>query len=147
MRHTLELTSLLYCDDLGQFHHPYNEISGSESFTRWLALSRALGKLSQALGTNLKGKFQFFGPHLLLVQKFKQVWLRKIVVGCPHHLQLESPLHIYLVCVSKRTSKSTVLWMLLSTSPRAIFSVVQVSHHLQLESPPYLPSLSSKWPS
>ena len=38
-----------------------------------------------------KGKFQFFAPCHLLVQK---VQLCKIVVRCPHHLQLESPPHL-----------------------------------------------------
>ena len=76
-----------------------------------------------------------------------------------HHLQLESPNHIHLLCVSKQTCKSTVLWMLPSPSPRANFIflfpttsefkkfklvwlgkiVFRCQHHLQLESPPYLP--------
>ena len=50
--------------------------------------------------------FCFLLPTTSQCKKFKQLLLHKIVVRCPHHLQLESPPHILFPCISNQERKS-----------------------------------------
>ena len=75
----------------------------------WMIYFLNVYKHPEGLGQCLERKFFFLLPTASQCKRFKQLLLCKIVVRCPHHLQLESPPHIRFPCVSKRTKKITTV--------------------------------------
>ena len=127
-------------------------------------IAQALMELHECSWSYMSGNFLFLLPITPYCKNFKQVWLYKVVFGCPNHFQLESQPHICLPCVSKPTSKITVQWICMSTRTSVTFNfllptatqcnkfiqvkllakVFRCPHHLQKELWLYLHSLNGK---